>query len=78
MLQDFYSQGVAQLDLFDEYQPRPNSARLMAALDKINQSGHAGVWFAGQGNQQTWSMKREFLSPAYTTRVADLPRARVY
>ncbi|CAI1620426.1 DNA polymerase V subunit UmuC [Serratia quinivorans] len=78
MLQDFYSQGVAQLDLFDEYQPRPNSERLMAALDKINQSGHAGVWFAGQGNQQTWSMKREFLSPAYTTRVADLPRARVY
>ena len=78
MLQDFYSQGVAQLNLFDEYQPRPNSERLMAALDQINQSGRAGVWFAGQGNQQTWSMKREFLSPAYTTRVSDLPHARVY
>ncbi len=78
MLQDFYSQGIAQLNLFDEYQPRPNSERLMAALDQINKSGRTEVWFAGQGNQQTWLMKREFLSPAYTTRVADLPRARVY
>ncbi|CAI1503429.1 DNA polymerase V subunit UmuC [Serratia quinivorans] len=78
MLQDFYSQGVAQLNLFDEYQPRQNSGQLMAVLDHINKSGRAKVWFAGQGNQQAWSMKRELLSPAYTTRVADLPRARVY
>ncbi|CAI2429843.1 translesion error-prone DNA polymerase V subunit UmuC [Serratia liquefaciens] len=78
MLQDFYSQGVAQLNLFDEFQPRPNSERLMTVLDNINKSGRAKVWFVGQGNQQTWSMKRELLSPAYTTRVTDLPRARVY
>jgi DNA polymerase V len=78
MLQDFYSQGVAQLNLFDEFQPRPNSERLMTVLDHINKSGRAKVWFAGQGNQQGWSMKRELLSPAYTTRVSDLPRARVY
>jgi DNA polymerase V len=78
MLQDFYSQGIAQLNLFDEFQPRPNSERLMTALDHINKSGRAKVWFAGQGNHQAWSMKRELLSPAYTTRVSDLPRARVY
>ncbi|EPG7067897.1 Y-family DNA polymerase [Serratia marcescens] len=78
MLQDFYSQGVAQLNLFDEFQPRPNSERLMTVLDHLNKSGRAKVWFAGQGNQQAWSMKRELLSPAYTTRVTDLPRARVY
>jgi DNA polymerase V len=78
MLQDFYSQGIAQLNLFDEYQPRQNSGQLMAVLDHINKSGRAKVWFAGQGNQQAWSMKRELLSPAYTTRVTDLPRARVY
>ncbi|OJT47170.1 Y-family DNA polymerase [Serratia plymuthica] len=78
MLQDFYSQGIAQLNLFDEFQPRPNSERLMKVLDHINKSGRAKVWFAGQGNHQAWSMKRELLSPAYTTRVSDLPRARVY
>jgi DNA polymerase V len=78
MLQDFFSQGVAQLGLFDEYQPRHNSEQLMGVLDRINNSGRAQLWFAGQGAHQSWSMKRELLSPAYTTRLSDLPRARVY
>ncbi|MBH2810184.1 Y-family DNA polymerase [Serratia liquefaciens] len=78
MLQDFFSQGVAQLGLFDEHQPRHNSEKLMGVLDYINNSGRAKLWFAGQGAQQVWSMKRELLSPAYTTRLSDLPRARVY
>ena len=78
MLQDFLSQGVAQLDMFDEYQPRHGSEKLMQVMDSINNSGRAKLWFAGQGTQQVWSMKRELLSPAYTTRLSDLPRARVY
>ena len=49
MLQDFYSQGVAQLGLFDEYKPRHNSEQLMGVLDRINNSGRAKLWFAGQG-----------------------------
>lgn len=43
MLGDFYSQGVAQLGLFDEYQPRSNSEQLMAVLDGINHSGKGRV-----------------------------------
>ncbi|WP_422528622.1 translesion error-prone DNA polymerase V subunit UmuC [Serratia fonticola] len=78
MLQDFFSQGVAQLDMFDEYQPRHGSEELMKVMDSINNSGRGKLWFAGQGTQQVWSMKRELLSPAYTTRLSDLPRARVY
>lgn len=78
MLQDFFSQGVAQLDLFDECQPRHNSERLMRVLDHINNSGKGKLFFAGQGAQQMWSMKRELLSPAYTTRLSDLPCARVW
>ncbi|MNP48536.1 DNA polymerase V subunit UmuC [compost metagenome] len=78
MLQDFFSQGVAQFDMFDEYQPRHGSEELMKVMDSINNSGRAKLWFAGQGTQQVWSMKRELLSPAYTTRLSDLPRARVY
>lgn len=76
MLGDFYSQGVAQLNLFDEHQPQANSEALMRVVDGLNQSGKASLFFAGQGIQKSWSMKREMLSPAYTTRVADLPRAR--
>jgi DNA polymerase V len=78
MLQDFFSRGIAQLELFDENQPRHGSEKLMQVIDHINNSGRAKLWFAGQGTQQVWSMKRELLSPAYTTRVSDLPRARVY
>ena len=74
MLGDFYSQGVAQLDLFDENSPRRNSQKLMAVLDKLNsQEGRGTLYFAGQGIQQHWQMKRAMLSPRYTTRYADLP-----
>jgi len=76
LLGDFYSQGVAQLDLFDDIQPRANSETLMRVIDGINQSGTGKLWFAGQGIQKSWAMKREMLSPAYTTRYADLPVAK--
>lgn len=77
MLGDFFSQGVAQLNLFDEYQPKKNSDQLMATLDKIHKDGVGKVWFAGQGIQRGWAMKREMLSPAYTTRFNELVRAKV-
>jgi len=76
MLGDFFSQGVAQLNLFDDYQPKKNSEQLMAALDKIHKDGVGKVWFAGQGIQRDWAMKREMLSPAYTTRFSDLLRVK--
>lgn len=53
-----------------------NSEALMRVVDGLNQSGKASLFFAGQGIQKTWSMKRDMLSPAYTTRVSDLPWAR--
>ncbi len=72
MLGDFFSQGVAQLNLFDDYQPKRNSEQLMQTLDVINKSGKGKIWFAGQGIQRGWAMKREMLSPAYTTRLSDV------
>jgi len=73
MLGDFYSQGVAQLNLFDENAPRKNSQKLMDVLDRLNaEDGRGTLYFAGQGIQQKWQMKREMLSPRYTTRYADL------
>ncbi len=42
MLGDFYSRGVAQLNLFDELAPRHNSARLMQVLDQLNAKNGRG------------------------------------
>ena len=50
--------------------------REMQTIDKLNVSGRGTIWFAGQGIQKSWAMKREMLSPAYTTRYADLPVAK--
>lgn len=77
MLDDFTPSGVSQLNLFDENKPRANSAQLMEVLDGINQSGLGSVWFAGQGVNTEWKMKRDMLSPAWTTRWSDIPVARV-
>lgn len=76
MLADFFSSGVAQLNLFDDNRLCANSAALMEIIDSVNHSGKGKIWFAGQGIEKSWAMKREMLSPAYTTRYADLPVAR--
>ncbi|MEG0870494.1 MAG: Y-family DNA polymerase [Hafnia sp.] len=77
MLGDFFSQGVAQLNLFDDNAPRPGSKKLMEVLDHLNaKDGRGTLYFAGQGVQQQWAMKRDMLSPRYTTRFSDLLRVR--
>lgn len=67
MLNDFYQTGFAQLDMFREHQPRANTDSLMATLDTMNKSGKGKIYFASQGTDQHWLMKREMLSPRYTT-----------
>ena len=76
MLSDFYDPGMFQPGLFDDISTRSNSQQLMSVLDTINQSGAGKVFFAGQGTKKDWSMKREHLSPAYTTRWDQLPRVK--
>ncbi len=76
MLSDFSEPGRIQLDLFNEYSPRPQSKALMSTIDKINHSGKGLVFFAGQGFNKDWKMKRQHLSPCYTTRWSDLPRVK--
>ncbi|UTD17880.1 Y-family DNA polymerase [Citrobacter sp. SX206] len=73
MLGDFFSQGIAQLNLFDDNAPRRDSEKLMEVLDHLNaKDGKGTLYFAVQGIQQQWQMKREMLSPRYTTRFSDL------
>lgn len=75
MLNHFTPSGVSQLNLFDEARPKANSDKLMKVIDGINQSGLGNIWFAGRGIAPKWQMKRDMLSPAYTTRWSDIPRA---
>ncbi|WP_145569142.1 translesion error-prone DNA polymerase V subunit UmuC [Yersinia mollaretii] len=76
MLNDFCDKP-GQIDLFDEMPPRANSDPLMNIIDKINQSGLGKIWFAGQGIQQAWAMRRDLLSPCYTTKWSDLPKVTI-
>ncbi|MGO3408251.1 translesion error-prone DNA polymerase V subunit UmuC [Marinomonas sp.] len=74
MLADFYEQGAFQQDLFRADNPKINSKALMSVVDKINHSGLGNVFFASQGVSPQWAMKREHLSPGYTTRWDELPK----
>ena len=74
MLADFYEHGAIQQDLFRADNTKINSKALMNVVDKINHSGLGNVFFASQGVSPQWSMKREHLSPAYTTRWDELPK----
>lgn len=77
MLSDLRPLEHAQSGLFEASQTQRSQA-LMAVMDTINRSGKGRVWLAGRGVKAgpecVWSMRRAYLSPAYTTRVSDLPR----
>jgi len=76
VLNDFCGKP-GQIDMFDESPPRPHSEALMGILDHINTTGMGKVWFAGQGIDKGWKMKRDMLSPAYTTKWNEIPTAKI-
>ena len=78
MLMDFRDPMKSQGDMFDKTGDSDRDQALMTTLDHINLIGGSGtVKFARQTQQvQTWAMRREHLSPAFTTRWSDLPIAR--
>lgn len=77
MLADFYDPSVYQPSLFDEpIVQRESDLKLMQLIDNLNSKHAKTIWFASQGTKQEWSMKRELLSPAYTTNWHELPIAK--
>lgn len=77
MLNDFSNGMNAQLGMFDESRPRAGAEKLMTVLDTINRSALGNVWFAGQGINPEWQMKRKMLSPSWTTKWKDIPVAKL-
>ncbi|MCE9967720.1 translesion error-prone DNA polymerase V subunit UmuC [Aeromonas salmonicida] len=77
MLADFTPIGMQQGDLFAAEQQSPRSEALMQVIDRINQGRLGKVYFAARGRDtREWMMKREQLSPRYTTELTELPLAK--
>lgn len=64
--------GQLQIDLFAPM-PRPRSAELMAAMDKINgQMGRGTVRLAAVPYEAGWGMKQQLKSPGYVSRWGEI------
>ncbi|ALO35601.1 XRE family transcriptional regulator [Colwellia sp. MT41] len=78
----FYRCGVGAIELqsrafqqADLFLPAQTNPALMACLDKINKRyGQGTLKVAAQGQSDNWQMKRNFLSPQYTTCWRDIPK----
>ena len=76
MLSEFSDAGAQQEDLFSAQPTTPRSPALMQVVDSINERRGMAVHFARSQGDQRWQMRRNHLSPAYTTRWSDLPQVR--
>jgi len=76
MLADFTGKQ-SQLNLFDERPVREGSEALMGLIDRINREGRNTIFFAGEGINTSFQMRRDMLSPSYTTDWAALPVANM-
>lgn len=78
----FYRCGVGAIELCsksfvqpDLFIPDHTNGNLMKCLDNINHRyGASTLKIAAEGHHEKWQMRREFLSPAYTSKWADIPK----
>lgn len=73
-LLDVQDRAFYQYDMFSKGQPK-HSDELMNILDKTNgRWGRNTMFFGSEGVHKKWAMRQDYLSPAYTTNWADLPK----
>jgi DNA polymerase V len=78
----YYKVGVGLLNLsseqhqqFELFSEPKSDDRVMKVLDNINQKyGTDTVLLASQGIDEKWAMRRQFLTPQYTTNWLDIPK----
>jgi DNA polymerase V len=76
MLSDIRPCQQQQASLFSTSES-PSDKRLMQTLDHINSRwGRGTLRLASEGTKGEWQMKRDYLSPAYTTEWSGLPVVR--
>jgi DNA polymerase V len=75
MLSDLVNETSIQDDLFASPSPGQDdrAARLMSVMDEINRKSRTKVCSARQAGPAAYAMRREHLSPAYTTDWKQLP-----
>ncbi|WP_105903462.1 Y-family DNA polymerase [Vibrio gangliei] len=80
----YYKIGVGLMGLINEQyaqldwlNPQPENPKLMTVFDSLNQRyGQDCLFLAAQGIEQKWAMKRDRLTPQYTTMWQDIPVVR--
>lgn len=80
----YYKLGVGLLDLtsaqhwqYDLFHPKQGDSPLMQVMDNINQRyGRDTSFFASQGINPDWSMRRSLLTKQYTTNWQHIPKIR--
>lgn len=75
----FYKCGVGAIELIESYQPDlfsgdVNKPELMQCLDSVNNRYGTGTLSLGAMKSEKWAMKREYMSPRYTTNWKDVPK----
>lgn len=78
MLTEFTSaDNQVQQDLFVDAGQSARSQKLMSVVDEINQRYRGQIKFGSQGlSTESWAMRRDHLTQAYTTRWDSLPVAK--
>ena len=79
ILMDLQSDQMKQGELDFGDAEDMSRVRLMSAMDALNDRfGRGAVFLASTGNKgdkRAWSMRKERRTPAYTTRLSDIPTA---
>jgi DNA polymerase V len=80
----YYKIGIGLIDLtseqnsqFDLFNPPKANPALMHTLDDINQRyGSDTMFLAAQGKEHKWAMRRDLLTPQYTTKWLSVPHIK--
>ena len=76
LLEGLVAVDCIQGDLF-QAEDTPQQKALLRAVDRVNQRfGRDAIYLAGQGIKPRWQMRREMLSPRFTTCWEELPRVK--
>ena len=78
----FHKCGIGAIEILDDEHVQPDmfaqlthNPKLMQCMDAINKKyGSQTIGAAAKGTHQNWTMKRDFLSPQYTTNWQHLPK----
>ena len=78
LLTDLYPLTARQPDLFQETANQPKRQKLLSLVDRLNSECRGAVTFASEGTKTgPTNMRQDRLSPRFTTRFTEVPRARL-